>query len=1091
MPHKNNILIIDDPLWYKDAIIYEVPIKAFKDGNTDGIGDFKGLSSKLDYLEDLGVTALWILPFYPSPNKDGGYDISDYFNVNSDYGTIKDFKDFLNEAHARGIRVITELVINHTSDQHAWFKRSRTSPKNSNYRNFYVWSDTQNKYKDARIIFKDFETSNWTNDPVANQYYWHRFYSHQPDLNFENTNVKKAVLKALDFWLDMGVDGLRLDAIPYLFEEEGTNCENLEKTHKFIKEVRTHVDKYHKNKMLLAEANQWPEDSAKYFGNADECHMAFHFPLMPRMYMALEMENAFPLIDIMEQTPSIDEKCQWANFLRNHDELTLEMVTDEERDFMYRAFADEPRAKINLGIRRRLAPLLKNNRRKIELLNILLFSITGTPVLYYGDEIGMGDNIYLGDRDGVRTPMQWNGDKNSGFSDANPQKLYLPLIIDPEYHHSVINVENQERNSSSLLWWMKRTIDIRKKFKAFGRGSLKFIDNENKKVLVYIREYENEKILVAVNLSKWAQAVKLNLNEYESYTPIELFSGNEFPKIEANSYTITFGPYEYYWFILEKKEENISTYIAPSLTLISNFKSLFTRETLKFSLAQTLLKYLKKSNYLVKYSKSINGLEIVDAIEIESNKSYLLILNLELTDNENKLIQLPLSLLDDEKDDICFKLNLKEDCIIARTKVENKNAILINSIYDSSFRLNLINFLLKKKNIKSNNYTYNINLSKKINFIELDSTIKHENEFYYLIKFGSDYILKLYKKLELQITNDYEYRFNINKCKKDICLEHLASFFIKDKNKNSLSFILMNNIEDIGSAKEYLNESLDKYLDYVLSNKDYKNADFVEKKLKLTDKPVDANEVFSSLEVFNIDLIAKLMSDFSSCLFEKDKIANFMYQRSIYQNFISLSKKMFIQLNNKIKEYEDNLIFDIYDLNSKKNDLLKIPSFLINKKCDFNLIKVHGYLRSDKILFTGKDFFIKDFDGDMNKPISERKLEKDLSFDLATLAASIIIDTYEKLYFSEKIRNLDINILKPWVDNWLLNVLSVLNSSYLNYLKANKILTDNFDSSNMNELYFTYLIEELISYIIININDKNNLTIGLKSLINILNLKYS
>jgi len=1037
-------------------------------------------------LEDLGVTALWILPFYPSPNKDGGYDISDYFNINSDYGTLKDFKDFLNQAHTRGIRVITELVINHTSDQHEWFKRARLAPKGSNYRNFYVWSDNQTKYKDARIIFKDFETSNWTSDPVAKEYYWHRFYSHQPDLNFENPNVKKAVLKALDFWLDMGVDGLRLDAIPYLFEEEGTNCENLEKTHSLIKEIRAHVDKYHTNKMLLAEANQWPEDSAKYFGNSDECHMAFHFPLMPRMYMALEMENAFPLIDIMEQTPNIDEKCQWANFLRNHDELTLEMVTDEERDFMYRSFADEPRARINLGIRRRLAPLLKNNRRKIELLNILLFSITGTPVLYYGDEIGMGDNIYLGDRDGVRTPMQWSGDKNSGFSDSNPQKLYLPLIIDPEYHHSVINVENQERNSSSLLWWMKRLIDIRKKYKAFGRGSLKFIDIENKKILSYIREYENEKILVAVNLSKWSQAVKLNLNDYQSYTPIELFSGNEFPTIEANPYTITFGPYEYYWFILEKKEENVSNYIAPNISLISNFKSLFSRENLKFNFAQTLLKYLKKSNYIMNYKKSINSLEILDALELEVNKAYLLILNIELTDNENKIVQLAVSLVEEDK---CEILNIKEECIIARTK-NNKNLVVINSIYDSNFRNILLNFLLKKKNVKTTNYNYEVNTFKKINVVDFDSTIKHENEFYYLIKYGSDFVLKFYKKLENQVTNDFEYRFIINKCKKNICMDLQSSLFINDKNSNSVSLMLMNNIDNISSAKEYLNESLDKYLDYVLANKDYKNFETLNN-LNLSTNIKDSKEVFSSLEIYNIELMSKRITDFSSCLFDKNKIANFMYQRSIYQSFISLSKKMFILLNNNLNKLIDSFIFDIYDLNSKKDILMSIPVFLINKNCSFNLLKVHGFLRSDKLLFTGKDFYIKDFDGDMNKPVSERKLEKDLMFDLAGLSASIIIDTFEKLYLSEKIRNLDINLLKPWVEYWLTNVLSVLNTSYINNLKEHKIISDNFDITNVNDMYYVYIVEELITYIINNFNNKNNLLVGIKSLINVLNLKQS
>ena len=436
-PHRN-------PLWFKQAIIYQLHVRSFYDNNGDGIGDFAGLTEKLDYLANLGITAVWLLPFYPSPLKDEGYDIANYLDVHPNYGNISDFKYFLKKAHSLGIRVITELVINHTSDQHPWFQRARHAESTSPWRNFYVWSDTTEKYKEARIIFKDFETSNWTWDPVAKAYYWHRFYSHQPDLNFDHPLVQKQLFRALDFWLDMGVDGLRLDAIPYLFEREGTNCENLEPTHEFIKKLRTHVDSKYQDRVLLAEANQWPEDAVAYFGQDDECHMVFHFPVMPRLFMAIQMEDRFPLIDILDQTPHISPLCQWVMFLRNHDELTLEMVSEEERDYMYRIYAKDPKARINLGICRRLAPLLDNDRSKIELMNILLFSLPGTPVIYYGDELGMGDNYYLGDRNGVRTPMQWSSDRNAGFSWANPQKLFLPTIIDPLYHYEVVNVENQE-----------------------------------------------------------------------------------------------------------------------------------------------------------------------------------------------------------------------------------------------------------------------------------------------------------------------------------------------------------------------------------------------------------------------------------------------------------------------------------------------------------------------------------------------------------------------------------------------------------------------------------------------------------------------
>lgn len=547
----------DDPLWYKDAVIYELHVKTFFDSADNGVGDFRGLIKKLDYLEGLGVNAIWLLPFYPSPLKDDGYDIANYFSVHQDYGTMRDFKDFLREAHNRGIRVITEIVLNHTSDQHPWFQKSRQAKKGSVWRDFYVWSDSLEKYKDTRIIFKDFETSNWSWDPVAKAYYWHRFYSHQPDLNYDNEHVQKAVTKVIDEWLELGVDGLRLDAVPYLYEREGTNCGNLPETHVFLKKLRAHVDARYKDKIFLAEANQWPEDAVAYFANGDECNMAFHFPLMPRMFMGIWMEDTFPIIDIFEQTPAIPFNCQWALFLRNHDELTLEMVTDEERDYMYRIYAKDPSARINLGIRRRLSPLLRNSIKKIEIMNVLLFSLPGTPIIYYGDEIGMGDNYYLGDRNGVRTPMQWSADRNAGFSRANPQKLYLPIIIDPEYHYEAVNVENQERNNASLLWWMKRVIGMRKRFKAFGRGSIEFLSTDNSKVLAFIRQYEDETLLVLANLSRFAQVVQLDLSRFSGYTPEEVFSRNKFPLIKEAPYVFTLSTYDYFWFLLQKEEEGI------------------------------------------------------------------------------------------------------------------------------------------------------------------------------------------------------------------------------------------------------------------------------------------------------------------------------------------------------------------------------------------------------------------------------------------------------------------------------------------------------------------------------------------------------
>ena len=541
--------------WYKDAVIYQLHIKAFMDSNGDGIGDFAGLMQRLDYVQELGVTAIWLLPFYPSPLRDDGYDIADYRSINPSYGMMKDFKAFVAEAHKRGIRVITELVINHTSDQHPWFQKARHAKPGSAARDYYVWSDTDEKWPETRIIFLDTEKSNWTWDPVAGAYYWHRFYSHQPDLNFDNPKVLAEVLKVMRMWLEMGVDGLRLDAIPYLVERDGTNNENLPETHDVLKAIRADLDKHFPDRMLLAEANQWPEDTRPYFGDGDECHMGFHFPLMPRMYMALAQADRHPITDIIRQTPEIPENCQWGIFLRNHDELTLEMVTSEERDYLWQTYAADTRARINLGIRRRLAPLMQNDRRKIELLNSLLLSMPGTPIIYYGDEIGMGDNYYLGDRDGVRTPMQWSGDRNAGFSRAKPQELYLPVIIDAVYGHQVINVEAQAEDASSLLNWMRRMITVRKQHNAFGRGTMTLLYPRNRKVLAYVREHEGRAYLCVANLSDAAQAAELELSPWRGKVPIELTGRSAFPPVGDLPYMLTLQAYGFYWFALSGEEE--------------------------------------------------------------------------------------------------------------------------------------------------------------------------------------------------------------------------------------------------------------------------------------------------------------------------------------------------------------------------------------------------------------------------------------------------------------------------------------------------------------------------------------------------------
>ena len=542
-----------DPLWYKRAIIYELPVKSFYDANEDGIGDFPGLIEKLDYIESLGVTCLWLLPFFSSPLRDDGYDIADYCQIHPNYGTLDDFKRFLDAAHERHLHVVIELVLNHTSEQHAWFQRARTAPAGSIERNYYVWSDTDERYRDTRIIFVDSERSNWTWDPVANAYYWHRFFHHQPDLNFDNQALLQELFSIVDFWLELGLDGFRLDAVPYLVEREGTSCENLPETHAVLKAIRRHVAERWPHCMLLAEANQWPSDVRAYFGDGDECHMAYHFPLMPRMFMGLHLEDRHPIVEIMQQTPAIPDVCQWALFLRNHDELTLEMVTDEERDYMHLAYSADPQARLNRGIRRRLAPLVGNNRRRIELLNSLLFSFPGTPILYYGDEIGMGDNTYLGDRNGVRTPMEWTSDRNARFSRADPARLYSPVIMDPIYGYQGVNVDAQERDGSSLLQWMKNLIGLRKLFPAFGLGSLEFLHPANRKVLAYVRRHGTDAILCVANLSRSVQPVELDLSAFAGFTPVEMLGYTDFPVVGQQPYVLTLGPYGFYWFELQRR----------------------------------------------------------------------------------------------------------------------------------------------------------------------------------------------------------------------------------------------------------------------------------------------------------------------------------------------------------------------------------------------------------------------------------------------------------------------------------------------------------------------------------------------------------
>ena len=701
----------NDPLWYKDAIIYELHVKAFFDANNDGMGDFEGLTQKLDYLQDLGVTAIWLLPFYPSPMRDDGYDISDYRSVHPSYGTLRDFRHFVREAHRRGLRVITELVINHTSDQHPWFQRARLAKPDSVWRNYYVWSDTDSRYAGTRIIFLDTEKSNWAWDQDVKQYYWHRFYYHQPDLNFDNPQVLRSVISVMEHWLDMGVDGLRLDAIPYLCERDGTNNENLPETHAIIKKIRAALDARYSDRMLLAEANQWPEDVRPYFGDGDECHAAFHFPLMPRIYMALAQEDRHPITDIIRQTPDIPDNCQWAIFLRNHDELTLEMVSDRERDYLWRYYAAEARARLNLGIRRRLAPLLENDRRKMELLNSLLMSMSGTPVLYYGDEIGMGDNIFLGDRDGVRTPMQWSPDRNAGFSRTDPARLFLPPIMDAVYGYEAVNVEAQNRSPSSFLNWMKRLISARKLHQAFGRGTLTILYPGNRKVLAYVRELDSESVLCVANLSRAPQPVELDLSRFNGRVPIELLGRSAFPPVGDLPYFITLPAYGFYWFLLAEEAQAPSWHEKPLpalpelLTLVvpQGWSSLQSGGPLTQLESRILGEFIAPRRWFAAKSESVKTIKLRALAEIAVDRSSTLLTVVSVTTATGDALQLyalPLSIAWDEAGE--DRSTQIAPFTLARVRRGSKLGLLYDAMNDDALIRTFIEAIAENRVVSAN-----------------------------------------------------------------------------------------------------------------------------------------------------------------------------------------------------------------------------------------------------------------------------------------------------------------------------------------------------------------------------------------------------
>jgi maltose alpha-D-glucosyltransferase/alpha-amylase len=1072
----------NNPLWYKDGVIYQVHIKAFRDSNGDGIGDFKGLLQKLDYLDNLGVNIIWILPFYPSPLKDDGYDIADYFNVHPDYGTIDDVKEFLREAHRRGIKVITELVLNHTSDQHPWFRRARVSPPSSAERNYYVWSDTPEKYKDARIIFQDFEPSNWSWDPIAKAYYWHRFYSHQPDLNFENPVVHKMLLKTIDFWMDAGVDGMRLDAVPYLYEREGTNCENLPETHEYLKKLNAHIQFKYKNRMLLAEANQWPEDAVAYFGNGDECQMAFHFPLMPRLYMSVQMEDRHPIIDILEQTPDIPENCQWAMFLRNHDELTLEMVTDEERDYMYRFYAKEARARINLGIRRRLAPLVENNRRKIELLNILLFSFPGTPVIYYGDEIGMGDNFYLGDRNGVRTPMQWSSDRNAGFSEANPQKLFLPVIIDPEYHYEAINVEVQQRNASSLLWWMKRTIAVRKNYKAFGRGKIEFLSPSNPKVLAFLRKYNDEVILIVANLSRFSQVVELDLSHFAGYTPVELFSRNKFPMIKENHYMLTLNAYDYYWFALQKQDTKLRSgiqRIIPEFEINSELRRLFNEPELDFISETIIPQYIQFHGWMPDDYK-IQNVILVDEIIFSVAKRYeaLLIIRINYLDKEPETFLLPVYIAKGE--DAKKILNENSNLVLVKLYAAGKEYILVEGVYNEEFRRNFLNSIASKRIIKGKNGVLSGSLVKGIR----DIIIEGRNHGSNLIKVGRINIrfsyfdrinLTLYRKMEESVNPGVDILRNLTeKTSFKNLFPYCGTITYKQSGASIISLgVFTDFVSNQGDLWAYMVDSVIKFFDNMsILGGDKQKVFPVPGNLFSVSIPEDETSEFYNIVGKNyfemMSLLGKRTAEMHLALnslsaepgFETEYFS-MLYQRSIYQSFRNTSKNTLRFLNKHLADLSGPFLDEVREIISMGDKIFSFASPLLKNKIITKKIRIHGDFNLKNILFTGKDFLVINFGGAENVPYSERKLKRSALRDTASIIWSLSFAAYVALNRNKTTRPEEISLLEPFAKQWWLYMSGIFLNSYFENISGHELLPDK--AGEREFLLKVYLTEKALN----------------------------
>jgi maltose alpha-D-glucosyltransferase / alpha-amylase len=1067
--NRRSVALGHDPEWYRDAVIYEAHVRAFQDSDGDGIGDFKGLTRRLDYLQDLGVTAIWLLPFYPSPLRDDGYDIADYTGVHPTYGTLRDFKQFLDAAHRRGLRVITELVLNHTSDEHPWFQRARRSKPGSRWRDFYVWSDTPERYEKARVIFQDFETSNWAWDPLAHAYYWHRFYSHQPDLNFDNPEVRRAMLRVVDHWLGLGVDGLRLDAVPYLFEREGTNCENLPETHQFLKQLRAHVDANFEDRMLLAEANQWPEDAISYFGDGDECHMAFHFPVMPRLFMASRMEDRFPIIDILQQTPALPPGAQWAVFLRNHDELTLEMVTDEERDYMYRVFAHDPEMRVNLGIRRRLAPLMQNHRQKIELMNGLLFSLPGTPVVYYGDEIGMGDNVYLGDRDSVRTPMQWSPDRNAGFSSANPQRLYLPVNIDREYHYETVNVAAQLDNPASIARWMRQLIALRKRSKVFGRGTIEFLSPDNHRVLAFIRQYEDEQVLVVANLSRFPQYVELDLSRFRGLSPVELFGQTPFPPIGEWPYLLTLGPHTFYWLSLEPSREGSGAPDGDPLPLV-NVQQAWPRsfEGLGADALESVLPtVLASRRWFGGKSRRIAHAHVADIVPIpvdDGERVLMTLVRVDYLDGEPETYAMPLALATGDEQEHVVHDYPGAAMALLRTR-DGERGVLYDAHWNPAFGRTLVQAMLRRRRfggdgaeLVATGYHPLTEGLAGTDLSELYFHVLRAEQSNTSILVGDRLILKTFRRIEPGTNPELEIGRFLGERAPGLAPAVAGSLEYRSRRLPTASLAVAHrfvpNESDVwthtlSAASQYLERAP---IGAATEEERHVEPPPLASPLDLVGRePPELLDDLLGDFLPSAEVLGRRVAELHRALASYDAGSAFapepvtlLRQRSLYQSMRNSARRSLRQLRRMAPRVAEIDREDAEKVLTLEDDVLERLRSVTGVTTGMR-IRNHGDLHLGQVLSTGRDFVIIDFEGEPARSMDERRHKRSPLRDVAGMLRSFHYAAHVGIrdLIARGAAGGDTRgelALRPWAELWAAWVSSAFLSSYLQVMEGSGLL---------------------------------------------------